>query len=322
MCYLYLCLVVCLFQIQCASKSPTGTVTLKSPVSGKDLIGELSKGKNVLLQGATITGDIDFTTLSNAYRASATIEQTEVNGSLTLVNCTVKGKVIGYSYSKEVIKTVVFRKNFSCPGTHFEGEVSLRDAQMQGLTDFTGAIFDKPVTFEGANWKSRAQFIKAVFYDEARFQSAIFENNVSFMDANFEGICGFQGAVFFTDAIFNNAQFLRYADFGNLSARGNLMFNYAKFSKQAIFGNSQLHGRSEWMNAIFENQADFSYTSFYGQVRWVKTECKGALNLENAVFVLGKPDVQGVILSDKGQLQINGARTASGVMLQSGDVFK
>ncbi|QQS28688.1 MAG: pentapeptide repeat-containing protein [Sphingobacteriales bacterium] len=316
---LLLSTLVVVLQIQCSSKSPTGTAVLKSPVSGKDIIRMLSKGEHVLLQNATITGDIDFTTLSSSYRTSVTIEQAEVNGSLTLVNCTVKGKVTGYLYSKEVIKTVVFHKNFSCPGTRFEGEVMLKEAQFQGMTDFTGAIFDKPVSFEGAVWKSRAMFNKTVFYDEARFQLSIFENQATFMDAGFEGICSFQNAVFFTDANFSNTQYLRYADFGNLNIHGNLMFNYAKFSNQAIFSNSHLHGRSDWNNTVFENQADFEQSTFYGTVRWVKSEYKGVLNLENALFISGKPDIQGLIMPDKEKLKLKGAKLAGGVLLQKTD---
>lgn len=287
--------------------------------SGEQIIKDLSKGKDVLLQNAVISGDLDFTSLPNAYRAAATIVQTEVSGSLTLLNCTVKGKVIAQKLEKDGLRTTVFSKNFSCPGTHFEAEVNLRDAFINGIADFSGATFDKPASFEGVVFKSRCLFNKTTFYDEARFQSAIFEGNGNFMDADFEGICGFQSALFFADAVFNNVTFLRYADFGNISARGPLFFNYAKFSKQAVFADARLFGRAEWMSTTFENQADFSNTTFYGQVRLVKAALKADTNFENAFFVLGKPDVQEVAVTDKTKLKLSGAKTASGATLQNTD---
>ncbi|PSJ74828.1 hypothetical protein C7N43_22130 [Sphingobacteriales bacterium UPWRP_1] len=313
---LYLCLCLYLFQMQCAAKSPVSNMT--NP-SGEQILKDLAKGKDVFIQNETINGDLDFTNLATAYRAAATAQQYEVTGSLTLLNCTVKGKVTGYLLSKEGIKTVVFRKNFSCPGTRFEAEVNLRDAQIWGIADFSGANFDKPASFEGAVFKSRCVFNKATFYDEARFQSATFEAAANFMDTGFEGICGFQNAVFFTDAVFNNVNFLRYADFGNLSVRGHAFFNYAKFGKQAVFGGSQFFGRAEWISATFENQADFSQTLFYGKTRLVKAAMKADVNFENTTFVLGKPDAQQASIADKTKLLLNGAKTASGSPLQISD---
>ncbi len=282
-------LIMCL-PVQC-NTPPTKTAMLKNP-NAKQILTELEKGNDVFLINSTITGDLDFTTLNTAYTASAAIRQYEVAGSLTMVNCVVKGQVIGYHIDKESLKQVVFRKNFSCPGTRFEGKVNLQDAQINGIADFSAAVFDKPVSFEGAVFNSRPQFNKATFYDEARFQGALFMYHATFMDAVFEGVAGFQNVRWYADANFNNTRFLRYADFGNLQCQGDLFFNYAQFAKQAMFNNGRLFGRVEMMSCLFENQLDFSQTLFYGNLKLVNTECKAELLLTDATFLVAKPDVQ------------------------------
>jgi len=122
-------------------------------IDAKEINQLLKSGKNVAFKNSTITGDIDFAKFGNQNIELPGLVRSTIKSSVTFMNCTFKGKLIGQKSDSIKSSFTTFNKNLTfvkCTfqdelvfkETVFTGIVIFRDSEFYGKTDFTGAVFN------------------------------------------------------------------------------------------------------------------------------------------------------------------------------------
>src|SRR5947199_5568525 len=122
----YLFSLLILSTLACSPKSDT-----------MDTLKELLRsGKDVYLENADFSGDLDLTTFLDKNLISEGVYQSKTSSSITFNNCRFNGKVIVYRTENNVSTVISFLSNVSFINCNFSDEVNFRGRRILGRTDF------------------------------------------------------------------------------------------------------------------------------------------------------------------------------------------
>lgn len=216
--------------------------------------------------------------------------------------------------------------NLSCGSAVFNravfgGQVSFRNAYIQGEARFSGASFHKAATFVWAHVKGPTTFgtdeqglHAAEFHAEADFRDAALTG-----DADFEGVIFSQGDALFTSvrfggtAVFKGANFKAQGKFDGVRVGEELNFEGAKFESltaEAVFDKAEVSGSLFFANSRFAGEAKFEgmkvegtaaqflNAEFSRPVTFVNADFRGSVEFKGAKFHDGSaPNFGGVHFS-------------------------
>lgn len=190
----------------------------------------LRAGQPVNLDGITVEGDLELTSLNENSEQSIAI-----SSPLIISNSHFTGSLISYNADTE---TVVL----------FQEPVDLRGSQFDGSVDFTGATFEDFAHFENIHFEAGANFTQATFQNGSSFHKTIFNDSSSFMLASISGVLDFSEAQFFTLA---NFSWLRSTQSTDLLLQTDIVYAGARFNGGVYF-----------IGAVFENPVLFNDAVF------------------------------------------------------------
>jgi uncharacterized protein YjbI with pentapeptide repeats len=256
-----------------------------------DTLKELIKsGKDVYIENADFTGDLDLTTFLEKNLISEGVYQAKTSSSITFNNCRFNGKVIAFKTMNNASTVMTFLSNVSFINCHFSNEVNFRGSSILGRTDFTKSVFDKKVSFEECTFYQNAYFNGCTFNDELRFQNASFIKNANFSNTKYQKVASFQSATFNSGLQFLVATFYQFADFSLIKCKDDVFFNYSEFNDKSNFSNSSFAGSTNFMNVRFTN-AEFKDCLFIGELNLLKATLTQFLDFEHCHFITKKPDL-------------------------------
>jgi hypothetical protein len=272
-------------------------------IKSQEINSAIAEGRPISIQNATIVGDIDFTSAKESVEESPATYRHFVNSPFLLVNCTIKGKIIGFKSTKTQVDFCTFTKNLTILGSTVQDSLIFRESDFQQLVDIRSSDIEKPLVFIGARFLFKKNyFSENRFFDDAQFNLTVFEGEAIFFRTKFSKHIIFQGSIFSKTAQFGACQFNEAADFSLVRADGGMFFNYAEFTKHSVFSNSKFNDRFEFLSCKINTDIDFKNCSFYGSVKYNKSEVKGVLSFDNSFFHQNSPDFSEIILSEKSNI--------------------
>ena len=224
-------------------------------VDAISIIYRLDAGEDVTYTNAIITGDLDFTKLSDReqedkYRGNQQKWRMHVRNRLTFNGCTFKGKVLGYlseSSNWNVMKNPLYNVDFHEP-------VVFKNCEFRKDAHFKYSRFYSQVSFAGSRFSNDALFKYTKFDEIPDFSATVYEEEANFKYTGFTRGVTFSGASFEDDANFKYTDFKRGIDFTNATFDGDADFKYANFGSEA-----KLDG------VDFGRRADFKYAKLDGR---------------------------------------------------------
>lgn len=231
------------------------TLSAQKTMEGSEIIAMLDAGKDVTINNTTITGNMDFTRVADRERENKSGDQRSyrchVRNSVTFINCTFNGKVLGYrntnkngSWSKDdKIFNTDFHRDFVFKDCTFKKAVNFKYTRFYNASNFNGANFEEAIGFKYTKFDEVANFASAVFGDQATFKYTSFPDGANFSGAKFKDNATFKYVKFEEGVNLSNADFVGVAD-----------FKYTKFE-----------GDSDLTNVDFGRRADFKYTTMNGR---------------------------------------------------------
>jgi uncharacterized protein YjbI with pentapeptide repeats len=220
-------------------------------VSAKEIFQAIDKNQTVQYDGVIITGDLDFTELSNRkVKNQKGWEEIKTTVEVPVVfrNCTFKGDVIAYKRIEEGGKrNKVFGIEFN-EGTTYSAD------------------FRENAVFEGCTFENGSEFKYSTFSRIANFKNSKFEHQANFKYAKFRQDASFAGISFSDYANFKYADFTRASDFNNVKFRDYADFKYAEFDERVSFANTRFQRHADFKYADFHDGAAFDKTDFDGSV--------------------------------------------------------
>ena len=288
----YLFSLLILSSLACSPKSDT-----------MDKLSELIRsGKDVYIENADFSGDLDLTAFLDKNLISEGVYQAKTSSSITFNNCRFNGKVIAFKTENNASMVVSFLSNVSFINCHFSDEVNFRGSSILGRTDFTKSVFDKKVSFEECTFYQNAYFNGCTFNEELRFQNAFFIKSGNFSNTKYQKVASFQNATFNSGLQFLVATFYQFADFSLIKCKDDIFFNYSEFNDKCNFSNSSFAGSTNFLNIRFTN-ADFKNCIFIGELNLSKVTLAEFLDFDHSHFLTKKPDLS---FLPKEKIKING----------------
>jgi uncharacterized protein YjbI with pentapeptide repeats len=237
----------------------------QTKVAATEILDKINKGEAVAYKGVHIEGDLDMTQLNNKQLKepdrednSSKIYTSTVTAPVSFVNCTFKGKVLGYyntdndkesgwigkslTNTNEMYNTN-FNKDVRFENCVFEEVAAFKYSQFGGNVSFAGGRFQQPAIFKYSQFVQGPNFHKAVFADEAVFKYVKFPKGVNFSETAFRQEADFKYAEFSEGVDFQKAAFGGYTD-----------FKYTRFTNPL-----------NMLGASFQGSEDFKYASLDGK---------------------------------------------------------
>lgn len=266
---------------------------IKNSLPVKKIIQTINSQKPVLVKDKIITGDLDFSKVETHYTFSSSNEVAQVKVPITFLNCIFMGKVSTTSVLEHTTFTTHFSDNVTFEACDFRGETSFDNALVDGMLNFTGAIFNERVSFNNMHIKGRyAYFTACTAEKQFRMQETLLCGTADFFKAVIKGKLSFQSTEFAGDLRVNDLKCDGKADFSLTTIRGNFMANYALFNDEFRFSNARVDGKADMVNTKFIN-AWINNTRFGGRVNLTNTEISKKLDLDGSIFAI-KPESDGV----------------------------
>jgi hypothetical protein len=275
----------------CSSRVLPEVHRFEGEVTAEKVLRLLAEGHTVVLQGAKVRGNLDFSKLegvepSPGFRLIAMAGQLIANDSHFTDSVIAGGQTL----------TVRFVQPVAFTGCTFHNYASFREAVFCEGARFERSEFLSRSNFQGAQFKGPAMFLQAVFGDEAQFQRTFFVHSALFTRAEFRTSLSFQSAIFLSNADFLATNVKGYADFTQLQAHGHFLLNTSTFADKVLFSNSLFHARFELNNCKFQKPVEAEQCVFTGPVSFNQAQFSQLFSLSGTRFAGGSPDVRGVVL--------------------------
>jgi hypothetical protein len=294
----YICL---LLLAACSTKSKT-LVSNSGSISAGDILEMIAKGEQVYLDGKTITGTLDLTTLANPATETEKMKRAYINGAITFINCTFLETVTGFATSGDNYTTVSFERGISFINCTMNKELNLREALCYGPVNLKGSKITTLIA-EGAKFYSTFTGSYMEVFRDTRLQNAYFNNTVIIMNGKFAGTTSFQGCHFNQDAQLNNITVTGYSDFTNLFSNTGFFVNYGVFNGKFVLNNSNLNNRAEFIGSTFNDETTLNNCSFNGTCKLNKAVVNASFTINNSFFLKEAPDVTGIV-AEKGKFSV------------------
>lgn len=224
-------------------------------VPASEIFRAIDQNKSVQYDGIVVTGDLDFTELSNRKVKKEKGGWNEIKAFVEVPvvfrNCIFKGDVIAYKNLQENNRrSKVFNIEINTGTTY-------------------SADFRENVVFENCTFENGSEFKYSTFSKIANFGGSKFAQHANFKYANFRRGANFAHIGFGDYANFKYADFSEKTSFDEVRFREHADFKYANFSQKVSFSNAR-----------FQRNADFKYADFHNGVAFEKTDFDGSVDFK------------------------------------------
>ncbi len=231
----------------------TTAIYAQKQVSANEIFQAIDKNKSVQYDGVVITGDLDFTELSNrkVKKEKGGWEEIKTTVEVPVVfrNCTFKGDVIAYKHLEENgNRTKILNFEINNGGITYSAD------------------FRENAVFENCTFEDGSEFKYSTFSKAANFAGSKFAEQANFKYARFRQDAIFSGTNFNDYANFKYADFIHRADLNEVRFRDNADFKYAEFDEKVNFTGSRFQRHADFKYADFHDGANFDKTDFDGSV--------------------------------------------------------
>lgn len=243
--------------LACVAVAP---VLAQKTVDAKEIIDRINRKESISYQNATITGDLDLTSLANRkevrdgnWRGESQEFLSTVEVPLTFKNCTFKGKFLAYRTEPQEERKLLNMSN-KVYNTDFTEAVTIEGCQ-----------FTDDAAFKYSNFSQRSIFTDNNFQDGALFKYSKFRNEADFSGSTFREYADFKYTKFDESSSFRKVAFERYADFKYTKFDERVDFSQARFSSNADFKYTHLPRGTNFDDTRFNGSTDFKYTTLDGR---------------------------------------------------------
>lgn len=266
---------------------------IKNSIPAAKIIESINKNKPVLLQDKIITGVLDFSKVKTLYTFSTSNVVAQVNVPVTFLNCIFMDKVSTTGSTGQVTITTCFSDNVTFEACDFRGETSFDNAVIEGMVNFTGAIFNERTSFNNIHIHGRnAYFTSITAGKQLSIQEAQFDGNADFFKATVKGKFSFQGTEFRGDLVTNDLRCDSKADFSLIIIRGDFLSNYAQFNDEFRFSDARIEGNASMVSNKYTN-VWMNNNRFNGLLNLKDSEISGKMDLTGSIFGIN-PQSEGV----------------------------
>lgn len=153
------------------------------------------------------------------------------------------------------IKNSAFQEPVSLTNTVFLNQVTFEKVTFQGITNFTGAYFDKSLRFEDLTLGTEDRVATnilffAAYFDSVEFQKVSFKGNADFPESTFQ-------SAEFTDTTFEGVVSFERASFFKLSVEDVTFKDLAHFD-QTLFPEAKEEDETSFVRVNFQADAEFT----------------------------------------------------------------
>lgn len=253
-----------------AGISCTGYASALTQVAAEDVLSEISEGRPVYYENASIVGNLDFSQIAGG----------QVKSPLVIIHSFISNASFdGVTFEKDVILWDTAFGNSSFNGTTF-GRADFSDVSF-GNVSFSGSIFRSPVNFDGAAFQQDVSFIDSRFLKDASFTGVRFLGDADFNYSSFDYYTYFYGA-----------QFLGNATFSDVNFAGTLDISSSNFTDTANFFQSEFGDAADFNDATFWGKAQFGLCKFadissFGNVTFAKEAGFNMVEFGDAAYISG-----------------------------------
>jgi len=268
-------------------------------ISSKYIITKINKTENIEYVDKTITGVLDFSTISNKYTRNPAIEVAEINSAITFVNCHFTDSIIGFRVADAYADITKFTKSVTFIKCTFDKAVLFRQNEFNDIVEFSNCTFNDETRFEGVSFNNNnVYFHETTFEKRTKFTNATFSGNVTFMNAVFNSNFDFNNVHVKQNANFSACNFKMQANFGNTGIDGFLRLNYSIFDKKAYFQNCFFFGAIEAVKIVSKENFIFSRNTCYSYVNFENSNFSNNVEFSNNYFFKGKTTFENMTKSD------------------------
>jgi len=238
-------------------------------IYAKDIIKQLTKGKDVMIYNKIIMDDLDFTAVKNEQPLRTGQLQNVITGNVFFHSCVFMGNVttnnkVGTGNQPTQTK---FNENVIFQLCDFRGEADFENAIVMGSADFLQSAFRKK-----ANFNNFVVLGKDTYFSEIEAEDsftmiyASFGGNFYIMDGKFQKDFCLQNAMINGKLLANGNTCSGNAEFDMMTVQGRAIFNYMQCEKQASFIQSRFFDDAEFVGTNFADSANYESAYFYGKL--------------------------------------------------------
>ena len=239
-------------------------------IYAKDIIKQLTKGKDVMIYNKIIMDDLDFTAVKNEQPLRTGQLQNVITGNVFFHSCVFMGNVTTnnrVSTGNQPSQTK-FNENIIFQLCDFRGEADFENAIVMGSADFSQSAFRKK-----ANFNNFVVLGKDTYFSEIEAEDsfsmiyASFGGNFYIMDGKFQKDFSLQNATINGKLLANGLLCSANAEFDMISVHGRAIFNYSQVEKQASFIQSRFFDDADFIGIKFA-ESTYENAYFYGLLRF------------------------------------------------------
>ena len=260
-------------------------------INASEINNKIKNGEDIILYNATIIGDIDFTLAKDKSVISPGLIKHYVSSSVTLNDCTIKGKVKAFNKQNNYENITKFNKNVCFYNCTFQDTVNFSYSGFSDFVSFSGSMFQKFTSFKSVvSDKNGFIFNKTHFMEFSKFNIMKIGGICDYSDAVFESDVLFQSSKFEYPARFASVKFNKNAIFTNVKFFDDVFFNYSEFNKNIKFNSSVFRGRAEFLKCYFTYISEFKNCRFFSETKFSDAELTGVLTFKNSIFYISNPE--------------------------------
>lgn len=292
-------IIITLFSISLILMSCSETESNLGEITGNKIISMINNQQKIDFVDQTITGNIDFSEITNTYTKNPTISICDINSPMTFVNCHFTDSIIGFKVAKNYAYTANFTKPVTFINCTFDKNINFRQAIFNDVVEFSSCTFNDEARFEGTVfYANNTYFHESTFEKLAKFTNSSFYGNVSFMNAVFNSDAEFNNCFFNRNASFGACNYYGMANFGNIEVRGFFRINYSIYKQKAYFQDCIFNGKIEAVKINSNSNFIFNKNTCNSYVDFNNSAFSGIANLSGNYFIEGKTNFEYIQKSD------------------------
>lgn len=267
----------------------TASKAVKSQISADEIYKLIENGRNIYIQDAKISGDLDLTMLSEKTPVRTNENKVLIRPAIAFKNCRFLGAITGYRTDAAVNEnSCIFQNPVYFNLCIFDKNVNFKNAVFQNSCIISGCTFNKDIIFDNCQMIGDFDLANCKMSGISNFQNAYFNQKSNFFKTVFDSTCLFQSGFYNSTAQFNDVTFSKYTDFSLSIFNSRVFFNYTKFNGNNLFNNCSFRDLVEFNYANF-NTAVFDRSSFNQESKFNEIGVKIKLDLSTSKFLNARP---------------------------------
>lgn len=263
--------------LACVSCASGGANAEAKSVAASEIVKKLGHGENVVINGAHITGDLNFVEAGNGLKVMPLAHVT-IEGEVAFVNCVFEGRV-AMSEERENGRQIVavdFLRDVSFVGCSFFGDADFSQARCRGRLTAERCTFRESVNMDGARFDGGAVLNKTEMWGRWTACAAIFGHGSSMMWMECRQEVMMQRTKFEGGIVIADSELGHYTELSGVWSSGEL--NLA---------NCHAAGRLEMRNAWIGGGLNMSNAKFGGKVTMESVVVLGNVETRGSLFEKG-----------------------------------